>query len=44
MAFVRLTGRWYHMNDSVVKEVDEAVVLSAQAFMLFYKKRVIAPA
>ena len=37
VAFVRHHDRWYRANDSVVKEVDEAVVLRAQAFMLFYE-------
>ncbi len=38
VAFVRLGGAWYRMNDSVVKRVDEADVFKAQAFLLFYER------
>ena len=37
VAYVRLSDRWYRMNDSVVTAVSEAQVLRAQAFMLFYE-------
>ena len=40
IAFVRLGERRFRMNDSVVREVDEAVVYKAQAFLLFYERRV----
>ena len=39
VAFVRLGSQWYRMNDSVVKQVEEAEVLRAQAFLLFYERR-----
>ena len=40
ISYVRLQGgsQWYRMSDSIVKEVSEEVVLSKQAFMLFYER------
>ena len=40
ISYVRLQGgsQWYRMSDSIVKEVAEEVVLSKQAFMLFYER------
>ena len=38
VAFVKLGDAWFRMNDSVVICVDEAQVLHAEAFMLFYRK------
>ena len=38
VAFVRLGGSWYQMNDSVVTRVEEADVFKAQAFLLFYER------
>ena len=37
VAFVSNGGRWYRMNDSVVQQVEPAVVFQTQAFMLFYR-------
>ena len=31
-------GRWFHISDSRVNEVTEAVVLKAQAYLLFYER------
>ncbi len=36
LAYVRLGDEWFQMNDSVVTRVDEAAVMHAQAFILFY--------
>ena len=38
VAFVRLGGSWYQMNDSVVIQVEEEAVFKAQAFLLFYER------
>jgi ubiquitin C-terminal hydrolase len=38
VAFVKIGGAWYRMNDSVVTQVSEATVLEAKAFMLFYQQ------
>lgn len=31
-------GKWYHVSDSHVQEVNESSVLSAQAYLLFYER------
>uniref|UniRef100_A0A1B0ADX6 ubiquitinyl hydrolase 1 n=1 Tax=Glossina pallidipes TaxID=7398 RepID=A0A1B0ADX6_GLOPL len=31
-------GKWYHVSDSFVREVNESAVLSAQAYLLFYER------
>ncbi|XP_015120858.1 ubiquitin carboxyl-terminal hydrolase 45 [Diachasma alloeum] len=31
-------GRWYHVSDSRVMEVDEASVLKSEAYLLFYER------
>jgi len=31
-------GRWYHFDDSIITEVDSAVVASSEAYVLFYRK------
>tara|TARA_B100000767_G_C19425726_1_gene393830 strand:+ start:275 stop:445 length:171 start_codon:yes stop_codon:yes gene_type:complete len=38
VAFLRLDGGWFCMSDSRVTQVDEAAVLKAQAFLLFYER------
>lgn len=38
VAFLRLDGGWFRMSDSLVTQVDEASVLRAQAFLLFYDR------
>ena len=38
VAFLRLDGGWFRMSDSRVTQVDEAAVLKAQAFLLFYER------
>ncbi len=38
-AFVRRATKWYHCNDSVVKEVDTEEVMSTVAFFLFYSTK-----
>jgi ubiquitin C-terminal hydrolase len=38
VAFLRLDGGWFRMSDSWVTLVDEAAVLKAQAFLLFYER------
>ena len=38
MAFLRLGGGWFRMSDRLVTQVDEATVLKAQAFLLFYER------
>ncbi len=38
MAFLRLDRGWFCMSDSLVTQVDEAAVLKAQAFLLFYER------
>ena len=39
VAFLRLDGGWFRMSDSRVTQVDEAAVLKAQAFLLFYERQ-----
>ena len=31
-------GRWFHVSDSAVQEVQEDKVLKAQAYLLFYER------
>lgn len=31
-------GKWYHISDSRVSEVDETTVLQSQAYLLFYER------
>lgn len=31
-------GRWFHISDSRVNEVSEAMILKAQAYLLFYER------
>ena len=31
-------GRWFHVSDSSVQEVQEDKVLKAQAYLLFYER------
>ena len=31
-------GRWFHVSDSAVQEVQEDRVLKAQAYLLFYER------
>lgn len=38
-AYVRHAGGWRSMSDSQVKDVDEAAVLAAQGFLLFYRRK-----
>jgi ubiquitin C-terminal hydrolase len=38
VALVCLGGTWYRMNDSVVTQVDQEEVFSANAFLLFYER------
>jgi hypothetical protein len=37
LAFVKKNGEWFKCNDSVVTKVDEATVLSQQAYIMMYE-------
>lgn len=41
-AFVKnANGKWYHMNDTNVSEVSESDIITAYAYCLFYRKKII---
>jgi ubiquitin carboxyl-terminal hydrolase 36/42 len=36
-------GKWYECNDSYISPISEQQALNAQAYLLFYQKRVTMP-
>jgi ubiquitin carboxyl-terminal hydrolase 8 len=41
-AFIKnANGRWHHMNDSVITEIQETDIITPMAYCLFYRKKTI---
>lgn len=43
VAFVKARGEWYRCDDAYITRMDEAAVLAAQAYMLFYAQHEYYP-